>query len=392
MPNQFKSVVIAQLGEQPPPTRAERDVIYDRLRTELAAMADSEAHPGEHAEHRLALEQAIEAVETDLKDEEAPAAEAEAPAAAPASGKTPPPAGATTGRARNAALAAAALVVVAIVGAGAWYFVTAQGNVVRPPSSAVFPQRDANADLRKSLDPVATDKAKSFQDAMRSADAATAAFLLQSGYRPTRVELRTALLEVKFTRELQSATQTLAADIRDIACGFTTFAEVRRPMLTPRLFDAEDAFAIMKQLGQDSWKSICLADAGKWKAALAKIEQQNAEFNKPDAEKKQQADACIRRFGTSEAQERWAEANCDACPEGHSSCASYCPKAPKALDAEEARFFSFNRGDMQMAAATSRKTNASRAELYCNLQHLTRPTDFDLANLQRFKTLVGLLE
>jgi hypothetical protein len=146
----------------------------------------------------------------------------------------------------------------------------------------------------------------------------------------------------------------------------------------------------MKQLGQDTWKSICAGDADKWRAALAKIEQQSAQYNKKDADKRQLAESCIKRLGTSEAQERWAQANCEACPEGHSNCASYCPAAPKAADAEEARFFSFNRSDMQMAATTSRKTNASRAELYCNLQYLTRATDFDLANLQRFKSLVGL--
>lgn len=386
MPNQFKSVVIAQLGELPPAKRADRDAIYDRLRSELAAMAA----PGEQAEHAEALEQAIAAVEAELQGGEAAPAVTPATAASPRAEGAPPPAPAATGR--TAVLAAAAIALVAILGGGAWYFLATQRAAPQPPPSTVVPQQDANADLRNTLDPARTDKAKSFHEAMRNGDAATAAFLLQSGYQPTRVELRSALLEVKYTRELQQATQSLAPDIRDIACGFTTFSDVRRPMIAPRLFDAEDAFAIMKQLGQETWKSICAPDAGKWRTALAKIEQQNAQYNKPDTEKQRQAEACIQRFGTSEAQERWAQANCDACPEGHSNCESYCPKAPKAADGEEARFFSFNRSDMQMAAMTSRKQNAGRAELYCNLQHLTRPTDFDLANLQRFKALAGLFE
>jgi hypothetical protein len=388
MPNQFKSVVIAQLGELPPASRAGREAIYDRLRSELAAMAG----PTEQAEHAAALERAIAEVEAELHGggEAAPATVA---ATAPPQAESPPPGEPVAAR-KPWLLAAAAVALVAVLGGGAWYVLTTQqGREAQqaPPSTAV-PQRDANADLRKALDPAATDKAKSFQDAMRNADAATAAFLLQSGYRPTRVELRTALLEVRYTRELQQATQSLSPDIRDLACSFATFSDVRRPMIAPRLFDAEDAFAIMKQIGQDTWKSMCAPDAARWRAALARIEQQSAQYNKPDAEKQRQAEACLQRFGTNDAQTRWAEANCDACPESHSNCESYCPKAPKAADADEARFFSFNRSDMQMAAMTSRKQNASRAELYCNLQYLTRSTDFDLANLQRFKSLVGLLE
>jgi hypothetical protein len=385
MPNQFKSVVIAQLGDLPPASRAERDAIYERLRAELAAMAE----PGEQAEHAAALEQAIEAVEAELQgggEAAPPAAAIESP---PRAESRPAEKPCRTGK--TAVLAAAAVAIVAILGGGAWYFLAAQREAPLP-SPIVVPQQDANADLRKDLDPAATDKARSFQEAMRGGDAATTAFLLQSGYRPTRVELRTALLEVKYTQQLQSATQSLATDIRDIACTFTTFSDVRRPMIAPRLFDAEDAYAIMKQLGQDAWKTMCAVDAGKWRAALAKIEQQYAQYGKPDSEKKQQTEACILRLGTSEALERWAKANCEACPEGHSNCDTYCPQAPKAADGEEARFFSFNRSDMQMAATTSRKPNSSRAELYCNLQYQTRSTDFDLANLQRFKALAGLFE
>ena len=47
---------------------------------------------------------------------------------------------------------------------------------------------------------------------------------------------------------------------------------------------------------------------------------------------------------------------------------------------------------MVMAKATSRSPNSSRAELYCNLQYLTRPTEFDLANLQRFRALASLFD
>jgi hypothetical protein len=386
MPNQFKSVVMAQLGDLPPPTRAERDAVYARLRTELAAMAASEAGPGEHAEHTLALEQAIDAVEAELQGsgQAAPATRSPAPVESSLAER---PARAP----KAAVLAAAAVAIVAMLGGGAWYVVTQPREKPLPPTTAV-PQQDANADLRKDLDQVANDRAKSFQEAMRGGDAATAAFLLQSGYQPTRVELRTALLEIKYTPQLQAATLSLAPDIRDIACGFTAYQDVRRPMIAQRLFDAEDAYAIMKQLGQDTWKSICAVDAGRWQKALAKIEQQSAQYNMPDAEKKQQAEACIRRFGAKEAEERWAQAQCEACPESHSNCESYCPQAPKAADDDEARFFSFNRSDMSMAAMTSRKPNAGRGELYCNLQYLTRTTDFDLANLQRFRALAGLFK
>lgn len=383
MPNQFKPVVLAQLGDLPPASRAERDAIYDRLRGELAAMAGHEAEPGEHAELARALEQAIEAVEAELQG------------VGQAAPPTPPAAAlkilAKPNRARAAALLAAVAIAVAMAGGGAWYFVATQ--VESPPRPGlVVPQQDADAAVKQNLDQAATDKARSFQEALRNGDAETAAFLLQSGYVPTRVELRAALLDVKYTAQIQAATLSLAADIRELACGFTTFSNVRRPMIAPRLYDAEDAFAIMKQLGQQAWKSTCAVDAGKWRAALARIEQQYAQYGKPDAEKKQQAEACIARFGTSEAQQRWEQANCAACPEGHSNCEAWCPNAAKAADGEEARFFSFNRADMLLAATMSRRPNPNRAELYCNLQYLTRATDFDLANLQRFKSLVGLFE
>jgi hypothetical protein len=122
------------------------------------------------------------------------------------------------------------------------------------------------------------------------------------------------------------------------------------------------------------------------------MEQQNAQYNKPDAEKKGQAEACARRFSTEAAMERWEQAHCLACPQSHSNCEAYCPQAPKAADAEEARFFSFNRSDMSMATTAADGANKSRAELYCNLQYITKPTDFDLANLQRFRDLASLLK
>ena len=163
-------------------------------------------------------------------------------------------------------------------------------------------------------------------------------------------------------------------------------------MTRSSLFDAEDAFSIMKQVGQDQWRALCASEAGKWREALAKMEQQNAQYSKPDAEKKSQAEACVRRFSTKEATDRWDQAHCVACPESHSNCEAYCPQAPKAADAEEARFFSFNRSDMSMATAATHSQGRSRAELYCNLQYLTRSTDFDLANLRRFRNLVSLFK
>jgi hypothetical protein len=199
------------------------------------------------------------------------------------------------------------------------------------------------------------------------------------------------LLQARFTPQVQAATTQLAAEIRDIACSFTTLSEVRKPLTRSSLFDAEDAFAIMKQVGQDQWRTMCASEVGKWREALAKMEQQNARYNRPDAEKKGQAEACVRRFATAEAMERWEQAHCTACPQSHSNCEAYCPQAPKAADAEEARFFSFNRSDMSMATTTTQSPGKSRAELYCNLQYMTRPTDFDLANLQRFRDLVSLV-
>jgi len=241
----------------------------------------------------------------------------------------------------------------------------------------------------KDLDPAATDKGRSFQEAMHNGDAGTIAFLLNSGYRPTRVELRTALLQVKYSDAVKVAVASIDQDVRDVACGFTTLLEVRKPMTRATLFDAEDAFLIMKQIGQDHWRALCASDSGKWREALGKIEQQNAQYSKSDAEKKKDADACIGKFSTRDANERWEQANCSACPETHSNCATYCPQAPQPADADEARFFRFNRSDMSMAAMAAPRR--SRAELFCNLQYLTKATDFDLANLQRFRDLVGLL-
>jgi hypothetical protein len=269
------------------------------------------------------------------------------------------------------AVVAAVLAVVA----GGWFFFGQrdQSTVQRPVVT--------NIDPKKDLEPAASEKAQSFQEAFRSGDAGAVALLLNSGYRPTRVELRGALLQVRYTPQLKAATEALAPDIRDIACSFTTLPEVRKPLTRSSLFDAEDAFSIMKQIGQDQWRATCAGEAGKWRDALAKMEQQNAQYNKPDAEKKSQTEACVRRFSTRDATERWDQAHCMA-----------CPQAPKAADAEEARFFSFNRSDMSMATTTTHGQGRSRAELYCNLQYLTKSTDFDLANLQRFRDLVSLLK
>src|SRR5436190_1966155 len=89
------------------------------------------------------------------------------------------------------------------------------------PRSRRNSQREATVVQPKDLDPAATDKAKSFQEAMHNGDAGTVAFLLNSGYRPTRVELRNALLQVKSTQAVQVATAAVASDIHEIACGFT---------------------------------------------------------------------------------------------------------------------------------------------------------------------------
>lgn len=390
MTNDLRAVVLAELGDPLPLTRAERDAAYARIRSEFDAMLDFESDAEGRAAHAAALEQAIETIETDLQ------AVAQTADAQPVAPQDKPQAVAAPARTRAKTMhkglaAALAVVAIAIVGAGAWYVVSVQRDLPAAPA-IVVPQKEASIDPKKDLDPVASDTARSFTDAMREGDAGKVALLLQTGYRPTRVELRTAMLQVRFTPQIQSATLGLASDIRDISCGFTTFYDVRKPMTPPRLFDAEDAFAIMKQIGQDPWKSMCATDRARWRDALAKIEQQFAQYSKPDAEKKAQAEACVRRLNTKEAMDRWEQANCQACPENHSNCETYCPQTPKAADADEARFFSFNRSDMAMAEAASRGPNSSRAELYCNLQYLTRPIEFDLGNLQRFRALASLFE
>jgi hypothetical protein len=384
MTNDFRAVVLAHLGDPLPRARTDREAVYTRIRAEFDAMLDGETEAGGHATHAAALQQAIDTIEAELA-----AAGQSAPAAEPTE-KPPAAARPVAQPIHKGKVAAAAVAAIAMLAAGAWYVVAPPRELPTVPS--VVPQKEISADPRTNLDPAATDKGRSFTDALRNGDAGTVAFLMQSGYRPTRVELRTALLQVKYTPQIQAATLGLAPDIRDITCGFTTFYDVRKPMTPARLFDAEDAFAIMKQLGQDVWKSTCTTDRAKWRDALARIEKQYAQYSKPDAEKKAQSEACVRRFNTKEAMERWEQANCEACPENHSNCETYCPQAPKATDADEARFFSFNRGDMSMATTTSHRPNSSRADVYCNLQYLTRTTDFDLANLQRFRTLVSLFD
>jgi hypothetical protein len=408
MANDFKSVILAQLGSPPPATRAERDAIYDRVCDGFETVLAGSDATAEREGHALALGEAIAEIEAELAAGETPQAaapEPEAPSAAPV---TPAEAAAPEPQAETAApepqaapsesarmpglrtLVAVAVATFVIAGAAGWYFVSTQREPPRVQSTVV-PQKEATVVSPKDLDPATTDKARSFQEAMHSGDAGTVAFLLNSGYRPTRVELRTALLQVKSTQAIQVATAAVDTDIRDIACNFTTFYDVRKPMTRASLFDAEDAYSIMKQVGQDQWKSMCATESGKWREALGQIEQQSAQYNKPDAEKKKQAEACIGRFGAKEAADRWEQANCAACPENHSSCETYCPQAPKATDADEARYFRFNRGDVSMAASMA-GPNRSRAELYCNLQYLTKPTDVDLANLQRFRDLVSLFK
>ena len=393
MANDFKNVILTQLGDPPPPTRGARDAVYQRIRAEFDAMYAGETAAVERAAHALALQHAIDAIEAELfMRETLQGAALATPAPGPGTGQQRFGHGA---RARpfngRATFVAAVAAVLAILAAGAWYVLFMQRDrpiAERPAAS----QTGAGIAPRNDSDLAASDKARSFLEALRNGDAGTVAFLLKSGYRPTRVELRAALLQVRYTPQIKAATMALADDIGDIACSFTTFPEVRKPLTRSSLFDAEDAFAIMKQVGQDEWRSMCLGERGKWREALAKIERQNAAYNKPEAEKKSRAEACIRRFGTEEAMDRWERAHCTACPESHSSCEAYCPQAPRAADAEEARFFSFNRSDMSMATTTAQSQARSRAELYCNLQHLARPTDSDLTNLQRFRSLVLLFD
>jgi hypothetical protein len=386
MANDFKPVILAQLGNPPPPTRSERDVVYAKVRAGFEAVFEGLDAPSERDAHAHALNDAIAEIEAELAVTSAAAVLAEA---APADATLPRPA-ASRGERRMPGLRTlvAAIATLAIVSACGWYLLSTERPATVQPSVRTS-QAPADAVAQKDLDPAATDKGRSFQDAMHNGDAATVAFLLNSGYRPTRVELRNALLQVKYSDAVKVAIASLDADVRDIACSFTTLLDVRKPMLRPSLFDAEDAFLIMKQIGQDQWRSLCAAESGKWREALARIEQQNAQYSKPDAEKKKEAEACIGKFSTPEANERWEQANCGACPESHSSCETYCPQAPKAQDADEARFFHFNRSDMSMAAMAAPRRN--RAELFCNLQYMTKTTDFDLANLQRFRDLVGLL-
>ncbi len=373
MTNDLRAVVLAELGDPLPLTRAERDAAYARIRSEFDAMLDGESDAEGRAAHAAALEQAIETIETDLQAvaqtaDAQPVAPQDKPQAVAA------PAGTRAKTMHKGTAAALVVAAIAILGAGAWYVVSAQRDLPAAPA-IVVPQKEASIDPKKDLDPVASDTARSFTDAMREGDAGKVALLLQTGYRPTRVELRTAMLQVRFTPQIQSATLGLASDIRGGVRG------VR-----------QRAAGAGRLLGQDPWKSMCATDRARWRDALAKIEQQFAQYSKPDAAKKAQAEACVRRLNTKEAMERWEQANCQACPENHSNCETYCPQTPKATDADEARFFSFNRSDMAMAEAASRGPNRSRAELYCNLQYLTRPIEFDLGNLQRFRALASLFE
>lgn len=385
MANDFKPVILAQLGEPPPATRAERDAVYARVRVSFETVFAGLEAPTEQQAHTLALDEAIAEIEAEFA-----AAETAQPKTAPAAEPPPPSPEPQASPSQPAAkpglrtVLAVALATFAIVAIGSWYYFSSSS-----PQRAARPQVETGPIAQKDLDPASSDKARSFQEAMHGGDAGTVAFLLNSGYRPTRVELRNALLQVKYSEAVKVATAVLEADIRDISCSYTTLFEVRKPMTRVSLFDAEDAFSIMKQIGQEQWRALCTSESGKWREALGKIEQQNAEYNKPDAEKKKQADACVGRFSTKEATERWEQAHCLACPENHSNCETYCPQAPKAADADEARFFRFNRGDMSMAAMMA-GPNRSRAELYCNFQYLTKPTDFDLANLQRFRDLASL--
>jgi hypothetical protein len=386
MANDFKPVILAQLGEPPPATRAERNAVYTRVRESFATVFAGLEAPAEQQAHTLALDEAIAEIEAELAAADT-AQPKTAPAAEPPVAPDPKP---QAPRSKPAAkpglrtILAVALATFAIVAAGSWYYFSSS-----TPQRVARPQVETGPLAQKDLDPASSDKARSFQEAMHNGDAGTVAFLLNSGYRPTRVELRNALLQVKYSEAIKVASAVLEADIRDISCSYTTLFEVRKPMTRVSLFDAEDAFLIMKQIGQEQWRTLCAGESGKWREALTRIEQQNAEYNKPDAEKKKQAEACIGRFSAKEAPERWEQAHCLACPENHSTCETYCPQAPKAADADEARFFRFNRGDMSMAAMMA-GPNRSRAELYCNFQYLTKATDFDLANLQRFRYLASL--
>jgi hypothetical protein len=385
MANDLKTIILAQLGDPPPPTRAERNAVYERVRAGFDAMYAGEEASLERAAHALALQRAIETIEAELAAGQATQGDVQPPSSPPAPAQDDGDHATTRVAPRALAIAAA---VGAMLAVGGWYLLSQRQQPAdqRPVASRT------TIDPQKDLEPAVSDKARSFQEALRNGDAGTVALLLNSGYRPTRVELRGALLQAKYTPQIKAAIVSLTDDVRDIACSFTTLSEVRKPLTRSSLFDAEDAFAVMRQIGQDEWRAMCASEGAKWREALAKMEQQSAQYNKPDAEKKSQADACVRRFSAREAMERWEQAHCAACPESHSSCDAYCPQAPKAADAEEARFFNFNRSDMAMAMTAAQGPNKGRAELYCNLQYLTRPTDFDLANLQRFRDLVSLLK
>src|SRR5262245_29368623 len=103
MANQFKPVILSQLGDPPPPTRAERDAVYGRIGEKFAMML-AQASASEREAHALEFGRAIAEVEAEL-------------AAPPAIARARP---------GTAVLAVVALATFAIVAAGSWYFFSAR--------------------------------------------------------------------------------------------------------------------------------------------------------------------------------------------------------------------------------------------------------------------------
>jgi hypothetical protein len=64
----FRPIVLAQLGNPPPPTRAAREAVYERVRAEFAVILDARDGSIERAAHALALEQTIDEIEDELFD------------------------------------------------------------------------------------------------------------------------------------------------------------------------------------------------------------------------------------------------------------------------------------------------------------------------------------
>ena len=240
-----------------------------------------------------------------------------------------------------------------------------------------------------------TNKPNGLKDAFRDGNGRIVSLLIQSGYKPSRLELRDALLQIKPTPQLESEINPLIADIKALACSYVEF-DRPRPNVMHAVVGAETAHKIMTAMGKNKWRALCSEQKQKWRSAFSAFEDERAFYKLPAEEKQRRVDACLKRYNTKSGLEKWSEINCKTCGQ--------FPRVPPGLDKDDALFMGFNLNDAfgfvtsydrySPFGSSVQKEPKNPAEAFCTFQYRVRTEKlpFDELNYNRVKELASILD